>query len=165
MPEEGKPSGGDESLTQEFVPRTHDDVSSMNARASSGATGGADVNTSAASLDYTTSATDSDLSTLSPIMRRVFEALTASGVVLNGSLRGGDYAGLNEIAFIDIIHANHHLFEPVSEVGIRALGGKRCKSIKMNEQKVLISIRGSVQYEHLKIGGTMVFVRSTLPRI
>jgi hypothetical protein len=45
------------------------------------------------------------------------------------------------------------------------VSGKRCKSIKMNEQKVLISIRGSVQYEHLKIGGTMVFVRSTLPRI
>jgi hypothetical protein len=98
-------------------------------------------------------------------MRSVFEALTASGVVLNGSLRGGGSAGLNEIAFIDIIQANHHLFEPVSEVGIRALGGKRCKGIKMNEQKVLISIRGSVQYEHLKIGGTMVFVRSTLPRI
>jgi hypothetical protein len=131
----GEHSGGDGSLTQESVPRTHDDVYSMNARASSGASGSADGDPSAASHDYTTSATDSDLSTLSPIARSVFEAVTASGVVLHGSLRGGDCAGLNEIAFIDMIQANHHLFEPVSEVGIRALGGKRCKSIKMNEQK------------------------------
>ena len=89
MPGEGKDSGGDGSLTQRSVPRTHGDVSSMNARADSGATDSGGGGPSAASHDNTTSATASDLSTLPPYARSVFEAVAASGAVLHGSLRGG----------------------------------------------------------------------------
>ena len=109
----------------------------MNARADSGATDSDGGGLSAASHDNTTSATASDLSTLPPYARSVFEAVAASGTVLHGGKEGGDYARLDETAFIELLQDNRFLFEAESEVGIHALDGKRCKSIKMSEQKVL----------------------------
>jgi hypothetical protein len=51
---------------------------------------------------------------------------------------GGALGSINEIAIIDILHASHYIFEADSEVGIRALDGKGCKSIRMSEHEDLI---------------------------